>query len=270
MTHKLTTGLLSWAMLTLMSAHLHAATIDEADTGERVVKSISYATASTPDKEYKDQQLKQSETRNLAPLSKDSYRLESNSVSVELHTTVDYIVSPEFTLFDATTDLLADFDYDGFHHRFSVNIDADTIHSVAYVYAKLYLSYEGGPWEHFATSDAYHIYGNSELDSFSVETELADGFPAGYYDIRIELYDADFDHWLLSYGPYDDPSLFALPLEDSYRDDVHPVVDVTVGIPVPVEAEVVVSAHHGAMSPWWLLLGAGILALRQLVSGKRK
>ena len=269
MTHKLTTGLLPWAMLALMSGHLHAAT-DTTNSEDRLVKSISYATASTPDKEQVDQQLKQSETKTLAPLSKDSYRLESNSVSVELHTTVDYILSPEFTLFDAATGLLADFDYDGFHHRFSVNIDADTVHPVAYVYAKLYLSYEGGPWEYFATSDAYHIYGNSELDSFTVETELADGFPAGYYDIRIELYDADFNQWLLSYGPYDDPSLFALPLEDSYRDDAYPVVDVVIGIPVPVEAEVVVSAHHGAMSPWWLLAGAGILALRRLVPGNKK
>ncbi len=128
-----------------------------------------------------------------------------------------------------------------------MTFDADTVYDVAHVYAKLYLSYEGGPWNHYATSDDFHIYFDSDNDTMTIETELADGFSPGYYDIRIELYDADFNEWLLSYGPYDDAALSNLPLEDSYYDDPNYYSD------VQLSTELIISGHgHGAMS--WLLV----------------
>jgi hypothetical protein len=55
-------------------------------------------------------------------------------------------------------------------------------------------------------------------DAYEVVTRLIDGYPTGYYDVLIELYDADYDLLVLNYGPYEDRDLAALPLEDSYRD----------------------------------------------------
>jgi len=144
-----------------------------------------------------------------------------------------------------------------------VLIDVDTVFDTAYIYAKLYLSYEGGPWNFLAASDNHHIHFDSELDSFIIETELADGYPPGYYDVRIEIYDADFDEWLLSYGPYDDASLSALPLEDSYYDDNDTVVI------YPVETEIIIAGHGGSMS-WLLMVPALIAVTRQFGSYTNK
>jgi len=122
------------------------------------------------------------------------------------------------------TELITDLDADGYYARFSVHFDANTYAGERiWLYAKLYLSLEGGPWTLYAVSDDFLIEGDSLLDDYLVETTLFNGFPSGYYDVRLELYDADHDDWLLTWGPYDDGSLRNLPLEDEERDDIdHP------------------------------------------------
>lgn len=217
-------------------------------------KSISYSTSSSLDQASRDTQLKTADFKKATVIDKQSFRQESTSQSVTADSTS--YGSPDFSIYDASVDLISDFDYDGFYHRFSVSIDADTVFSNAYVYAKLYLSYEGGPWTLYSVSNAYHIYGNSELDSFVVETELADGFPTGHYDIRIELYDADTNQWLVSYGPYDDISLSTLPLEDSYHDDAYESVY------YPVDAEIEVTAR-GSMYALLFILPVTLLLARR-------
>jgi len=218
-----------------------------------VSKSISYSSNTVMDDSTKNTQLKQAIRTNLTPILKQGYRTESNILESSSTTNIHYSVN-DFNIYNVTTDLISDFDYDGFHHRFSVEIDADTIYDVAYVYAKLYLSYQGGPWNYYATSNAYHIYGNSENDAFVIETELTDGFPSGYYDVRVELYDADYNEWLTSYGPYDDVSVSALPLEDSYSDN-H-----SIDIVHPVQTEVLV-VGSGSMGVWMLLFSALVLSV---------
>jgi hypothetical protein len=220
--------------------------------------SISYTDNTALDKDAKDAQLSQTEADVMAALVKEGFRPESGPVGLHIETIVT--IYDEISLFDASTELISDFDDDGFYHRFSVAIDADTIYETSYVYARLYLSYEGGPWNHYATSDAYHIHGDSELDTFTIETELADGFPPGYYDVRIELYDADHGDWLLSYGPYDDASLSSLPLEDSYYDDLYAAAV------YPVETQVVV-AGSGSMG-WWVFMLPAVIGLTRLRNHK--
>ena len=227
-----------------------------AETGDtRSSKSISFSSSAELDKVSKDALLQQADADVMAPLSDQGFRIESTVMASHI-TTGDY--NADITLYDVSTELISDFNYDGFYHRFSVAIDVDTIYDTAYVYVKLYLSYEGGPWDHYATSETYHIHGDSELDSFIIETELADGYPPGYYDVRIEVYDADYNEWLLSYGPYDDASLNALPLEDSYYDNNSAYY--------PVETEVVVAGHgHGSMG-WLLLMLPAVLAVTRRLS----
>ena len=180
-------------------------------------RSISYDSKAELDEDTRKTELDKADTNVMQTLEKEGFREESQSRAVYVeNTSYQY---DDISIYDTWTDLISDFDYDGFYHRFSVTIDADTVYETANVYAQLYLSYEGGPWNYYASSDIYTIYGDSEFDTFTVETELAEGFPAGYYDVRVELYDADDNTWLQTYGPYDDGSLSTLPLEDSVYDD---------------------------------------------------
>ena len=238
-----------WGLLASLSAPLMAATNEDS----RISRSISFTKSTELGKAAKDAQLKQVDADIMAALNKEGFRVESTLKAARTISS-DYGSNGDIIIYDASTELISDFNDDGFYHRFSVAIDADTVYDTSYVYARLYLSFEGGPWNLYATSDNYHIYGDSELDTFVIETEFADGFPPGYYDVRIELYDADFDDWLLSYGPYDDASLSALPLEDSYYDDQYPVAV------YPAETQVVVAGHGGSAS-WWLLLLPAVISV---------
>jgi hypothetical protein len=247
LTRQLMIKVILWTALWVFLGFLSAPLMAEAAGGSRISRSISFSSQTGIDKNLRDEQLKQAEADKMAPLIETGFRAESMAMALRIEST-SYYAAGIISIYNASTDLISDFDNDSFYHRFSVMIDVDTMDDMAYVYARLYLSYEGGPWNHYATSNTYQIKGNSELDAFTIETELADGFTPGYYDVRIELYDADLDEWLLSYGPYDDASLRALALEDSFNDDLY-----RVGSYLPV-TEVIVAGHdhgHGSMS-WWL------------------
>ena len=246
-----------WSLLVMLSAPLMAAT--SSDT--RSSRSISYVESDDLDKTSKDDLFKQAETEIMTALVKQGFRPESVITAASI-VNISYNHADEIILYDASTELISDFDDDSFYHRFSVSIDADTIYETSYVYAELYLSYEGGPWNHYVSSDAYHIHGDSEQDIFTIETELADGFSPGYYDVRIKLYDADSDELLLIYGPYDDASLSALPLEDSFYDDMYR------DVVYPVETEIIVAGHgHGSMG-WLLLVVSALLSVSRKFSSR--
>jgi hypothetical protein len=123
-----------------------------------------------------------------------------------------------FSIFDAQAVMSWDDDDDGFYHRLKVSFDPDVDGGEAWVYARLYLSLEGGPWNHYFTTEVFPINGDASDDAYEVVTRLLDGYPTGYYDVLIELYDADYDQLVVNYGPYEDEDLAVLPLEDSYRD----------------------------------------------------
>ena len=124
-----------------------------------------------------------------------------------------------FEIYDADVSLLADLDGDGFHHALNVYFDVDVNYDGATVYAKLYLSREGGPWYQYFTTDLFHIHGDDFGDAYEVETELVDGYETGYYAVLVEIYSLDHAHMVASevldyhYLGRD------LPLEDAYRDE---------------------------------------------------
>ncbi|MEW8027396.1 MAG: choice-of-anchor H family protein [Candidatus Thiodiazotropha sp.] len=130
-----------------------------------------------------------------------------------------HAVGRELSIFDAHTVISRDDDDDGYYHRLKVIFDADTSGDEVWVYARLYLSLEGGPWNHYYTTDLFPVEGDASDDEYEVVTRLLDGYPTGYYDVLIELYDGDDDLLAVNYGPYEDGDLAVLPLEDSYRDD---------------------------------------------------
>ena len=89
---------------------------------------------------------RQSGGKKSAPLRSASQRLDAG-------------IYHEFSIYEASSRLFEDIDYDGFFRTFSVTFDAD-VHSYymgerADVYADLYLSRNGGPWELYHTCLLY-------------------------------------------------------------------------------------------------------------------
>jgi len=246
-------GLLAISSINIANASAsdNATSDNETQTSSR---SISYSLADSTSTVEKQQQLAKAELQALFPISKQGYRSESTQLMSSSY-------YGDFSIYATSVELVEDFDYDGFYHHFSVTMDVDTVYSNAHVYAELYISYEGGPWNDYASTDVFTIYGDSASDAFVIESELVDGFPAGYYDIRIDLYDADQNTWLLSYGPYEDNSLSTLPLEDSYRDNFYD------GTSVSYETDIYVHGN-GAINGWSLLLLAGLVLIARRLSGK--
>jgi len=122
----------------------------------------------------------------------------------------------------ASVDVVLDGDFDGDGHYYVIDLewDADTIFAAMDVYAVVWLSFEDGPWEEFITTDVYTLEGTSSLDFYRVESELQQGYPRGYYDVLLELYDPVTGLLLAEIGPVDTAALDELPLEDADRDSV--------------------------------------------------
>jgi len=165
----------------------------------------------------------------------------------------------DFWFYTADVILFNDHDGDGHYHGIDLLFDADTYYNSAEVYAVVYLSLDGGPWNEYSVTENFTLYGSSADDEFNIVTELVSGYPTGSYDLLIELFDGYNDRYLASYGPVDTPELAFLPLEDSDR-------DVPYVPPPPPSTTVVVHDHGGALG--WpmlvLLLGVGLLRkLRQ-------
>ena len=123
-----------------------------------------------------------------------------------------------FSVYDADVYLMSDLDGDGYHHALNVFFDVDTNYDNATVYARLYLSHNGGPWRYFYTTDLFDIYAEDYEDAYEVATELLEGYAPGYYDILIEVFSLShgdmvasqlLDHFYLGRD---------VPLEDLSRD----------------------------------------------------
>ena len=148
--------------------------------------------------------------------------------------------SLDFWFYEADVILYNDDDNDGFYHGIDLLFDVDTNFIAADIYAVLYLSFEGGPWNEYAVTEDFTIYGSSGGDEYVLETELMSGYLTGSYDLLIEVFDAYDNTFLTSFGPDETSELAYLPLEDYNRD-------------APVEV-VVVHNHGGggALDQWFL------------------
>jgi len=158
----------------------------------------------------------------------------------------------DFWFYSADVVLFNDHDQDGYYHGVDLLFDVDTYFTFAEVYAVVYLSLDGGPWNEYAATDNFTIFGSSSDDDYVVVTELLSGYPTGSYDILIELFDAYDDSFLAYFGPEDTSELAFLPLEDADRD-------------VAAGPDIIVVNHHGGGSLGWLfILALGLTALRKL------
>ncbi|MCP4336179.1 MAG: hypothetical protein GY785_26345 [Gammaproteobacteria bacterium] len=139
-----------------------------------------------------------------------------------------------FEIYSADVQLLADLDGDGFHHAIRVFFDVDVDYDGATVYAKLYLSRDGGPWSQYFTTDLFSIFADDDADAYEVETELMEGYATGYYAVLVEVYSLDHAYMVssevLDYQTLgrnimvedlgqDEP--YVEPYEEYYEEEVH-------------------------------------------------
>ena len=134
----------------------------------------------------------------------------------------------DFWFYEANVQLFNDDDRDGYFHGIDLLFDADTIYSAAEVYAVVYLSLDFGPWNEYGVTEDFWIFGASGTDEYVLVTELMSGYPTGDYDLLIELFDADDNSFLTSFGPDETSALSFLPLEDFNRDA--PIDDIPVAL----------------------------------------
>ena len=159
----------------------------------------------------------------------------------------------EFWFYDANVELFTDLDRDGYFTGIDLTFDADTLYSVADVYAVIYLSYEFGPWNEYAVTEDFVIFGASGDDEYVVETELVSGYPTGDYDILIELFDVYDGAFVASIGPEESSELSYLPLEDAGRD-------------VPLSTTVIVNSGGGSLGCLGLLALLGVAGLTRALA----
>jgi len=184
-----------------------------------------------------------------------------NSVNSEMNTSYKTStgsrVHHSFNIFEAYTQLIEDYDGDGYYQTFSVTFDADVYNpnfiERANVYAELYLSKDGGEWVHYYTSDIFAIVGESEDDEYEVYTTLNQGYIPADYDVLIDLYEVGYDDIVATYSSYDSNELFALPLESSDYD------------PDYIEVHSV-SHGHGGSGSWTILFALfSMIILRKII-----
>ena len=226
---------------------------NEADTGKRLSVSTESSRAQrdagvegiTSEDEFDALQMTGDRVtaKSAAPLSKAATQA-SQSPNVD------------FWFYTADVVLFNDHDGDGFYHGIDLLFDADTYFSIAEVYAVVYLSLDGGPWNEYAATENFSLFGASSDDDYVIVTELLAGYPSGSYDILIELFDAYDDTFLAYYGPEDTSELAFLPLEDAERD-------------VAEVPEVIVIERRGGGSIGSLfILFLGLAALRKHRAGQ--
>jgi len=160
----------------------------------------------------------------------------------------------DFWFYSADVILFNDHDNDGFFYGIDLLFDADTYFDAVDVYAVVYLSYEGGPWNEYAATENFTIFSTSADDEYVIVTELLEGYPSGSYDLLIELFDAYDDSFLAYFGPDDTSELAFLALEDAEWD-----------APIEVPEVIVVHEHGGGTLDWLMLLAmAGTALLARL------
>ncbi|WP_417763950.1 choice-of-anchor H family protein [Shewanella sp.] len=232
-----------------------------ANAAASAVKTIEYGVNhSQPVEEMRLQQreqLAQSVAASLPSVTRQEMQQQISAkpasktkvgVPLKISSVTSHSYYHEFRFYDVQTYLLDDFNYDGFYHSFSLNIDADVYGATAGeqipVYAVIYTSRNGGDWRHLHTTNVFYLQGESAYDSYEVVTSLDTGFPTDYYDVLIDLYEYGYDDVVATISSDNTNSLYALPLQSYDRDNDNYGEDVVVS---------------GGSLAWTPLLSLGLL-----------
>jgi len=126
----------------------------------------------------------------------------------------------------AATTLFGDGDGDGFFTNITLEYDIDTVYSGDTVYAEIVLTNTFAGWSQYLSTDNFTLGNQTEF----VDLTLNNGYPAEWYDMQVNLYNAFTGERIATAGSgY--LSLIDLPLE-SFNNDTffdtpnHGVVDI--------------------------------------------
>jgi len=149
------------------------------DAQQAATQAINALATAKFEKKTRDQVIAERQQHYIAKA--DATNKSAASSSTQNSYTGGYL---EFYIYDAYSRLLEDFDYDGFFRTFSVTFDADVFGPYfgqrARVYADLYLSRDGGPWELYFTTAPFTIIDDRSDDEFEVLTTLDTGYKTQY------------------------------------------------------------------------------------------
>lgn len=229
-----------------LSAHLSANAQQDSGSEERVTRS-----AAGPVRDHAGDELRDPASFELERRTLDEIHVKPRHSGKGMQ---EVRAFGDSWVYEAQTDLFADSDNDGYYRFIRVQFDVDTIHSLAWVYAEIYLSADGTSWEHLYSTKDFSVEGSDPDDDYEVETELVSGYSTGLYDVLIEIYDADTGELVDEFGPNESSEFSVLPLEDSGRD----------GIVVNSPPVVIVEEGGGGAVSWLALAGLlGALAMRR-------
>jgi len=198
---------------TLISIALQAAALTTA------LALLSPATASTAGVLLVDAQRLQISEGVSAPLSSESLDIRPIAASRSIETAPK--LSPrhlhphghDVYLSAVRTQVFADRDRDGYFSGFNLALDVDTDAHSADVYATISLARANDAFEPLLTSNIFHVDGHDSHDTYHIEIELRQQFPADLYDLRVDIHDAYSNQILDQVTPTEFRNLGGLPLE---------------------------------------------------------
>jgi len=123
---------------------------------------------------------------------------------------------------------------------------------------------QGGEWIQEHVSDDFLVDSSGAADTYSLTADWVSGYPTAFYDVQIDLRDADTGALVASAGS-ERPELSRIPLEDQVR-------DTRVSSPPANGGGGVVTSHEhggGALGGWFalaLLMLLGWARLRPVMS----
>lgn len=162
---------------------------------------------------------------------------------------------------DIGTLLYNDWDRDGYYTGISLSIDADSEYQHQTVFAVIDITLADGTREHLFTTQAFDLYHHSIGDRYQANIELVRNYPAGHYDLIIDLVDAHDYRILDTVDAFLFRNLSQLPLESENLDvviDTSPTVT-----PQPPNDDIRVEEYTGSTGWWTLFLALVAVSWRQ-------
>ena len=124
---------------------------------------------------------------------------------------------PAISIRDVTTTLIIDDDADGHYSKFRIEFDPDADFDGTFVYAEVWVRAQAGEWIQEHVSDDFLVDASGDDDVYSLTADWISGYPTAFYDVQIDLRDADTGALVASAGS-ERQELSRIPLEDQARD----------------------------------------------------
>lgn len=149
----------------------------------------------------------------LGPLDSDALALlplEETGLDVPIEL-------PGYQIRDVSTTLIIDDDGDGHYSKFRIEFDPDADFDGTFVYAEVWVRAQGGEWIQEHVSNDFLVDSSGDADVYSLTADWVSGYPTAFYDVQIDLRDAETGVLVAAAGS-ERPELSRIPLEDQSRD----------------------------------------------------